>query len=72
MTAEVGDVTLVDGDHIAVQLVGGSAADAELLVSPTVDCRQRVTNDPWWLPADPAVLRGLARDLTGAADRMGH
>lgn len=44
--------------------------EAEVYVSSSVKCPTAPLNDPWWLPADPAILRGLAADLTAAADEL--
>lgn len=60
---------LIDGQFASVGVadIGG---EAQAFVMVTAEAADRVNLDGWILPADSALLRGIARDLLAGADAL--
>jgi len=60
---------LVDGDFACVA-AGDLDGVSHAFILVTADVPNRHLLDGWILPADAALLRGIARDLAAAADAL--
>ncbi len=61
---------LVNGDQAKVA-IADLDGQPHVFVNVTAEVPDRHLLDAWILPADPTLLRGIARDLSAAADRLG-
>jgi len=61
---------LVDGRYLSAVLPTAPDDRHEVFLLLAEGLPNGVDNDGWWLPTDPSMLRGIARDLLTAADQL--
>lgn len=73
MSAQVDadELVLVDGRYLSAVLPPAVDSRREVFLLLAEGLPNGVDNDGWWLPTEPSILRGIARDLLTAADKMG-